>query len=303
MKGMTGHVGVLTARSFVAAVLWILAAEGGRAAEPADVEGSRDPPLFLRHPEATIYDFASRERDLAAFALDGARVVQAEGRYTLVRYRYPPGMSCAAILARQEAALRERSLRVYTGASLPDEAARSLGAPAVEGWITGVGNEPDGRTVHAMAACSAGGLAASGHFLVVETRPLTMRGRGAPRPAFDTAPLLPAPAEQARDERPEIVLKCAPYVKVQVGAVGPVEVADADSPGFPRWRAHFAPAAVTRRFVVSGSTIADSDGELVCRYKGEGDLADQSMTMTRPVPSGRTCVRRREAGEFRCVRR
>jgi hypothetical protein len=288
----------------IAAAICASAAAVAGGGEPADIDGSRDHPLVPRYPGATIYDFTVRERDVAAFAVGGPRIEHAEGRFTLVRYRYPPGTPCQAILRKHEASLRQANLDVRAGTVLPDEAARAVGGAPVEGWVTGVGGVTGGGAIHVLAACSASGLAPSGSVLVVESRPLAMRGRSAPRPVFDTAPTPLATAELPRGELAELVFRCPPRVEVQVGPVAPVDMgegaADA-SMGAGRWEAHFAPPAVAWRFSLSGSAMAG--GLLVCSYGRQGEPAGQSVSMSRPVPPGQTCTHKPAIGEFKCRKR
>jgi len=285
----------------IALAICALASARAGAGEVTDIEGSRDHPLLPRFPGATIYDFTVREREVAAFAVGGSVVEHSEGRFTLVRYRYPPGTACQAILRRHESSLRQANLDVHAGTALPDEAARSLGGGPVEGWVTGVGGTSGGGAVHAVAACNASGLAPSGTVLVVESRPLVTRGRSAPRPVFDTAPAPLAAAATPRGESADLVFRCPPRVDVQAGPVAPVDMGEGAADASVRWEARFAPPAVPWGFSLSGSKMAG--GELDCSYGRQGDQAEQSLTMSRPVPPGQTCTHDPAAGEFKCRKR
>jgi hypothetical protein len=288
------------ARWAVAAATAVLAV-GVPRAESADVEGTRDPPLPARFPGAVITDYTVRERDVAAFQVESGRVVQVEGRLVLVRYRYPPGSGCAEILGKHEAALRESRLRVAGGTRLQDEVVRGLGGPEPEGWVSGVGTAPGGTIVHVLAACAAGALAPVGPVLLVESRPMTLRGRPTARPVFDSAPSRAA-EDRPRVEGAERVLRCPPRVSVTLGAIAPVETGEDAADPDARWVASFAPPSLSRTLDLSDGAI--EDGKLACRYRDHRDADGQAVTLGRSLPVGRTCTRRGGGvGEFTCVRR
>jgi flagellar motor protein MotB len=99
-------------RNLLMAGLFLALSAAPAAAQPKDVEGSKDSPLVSRYPGSIIIDYKTKEFDEFNLPVSkitpqgGPKTLHLEGKVTHIRYTFPHGRSTLEIYRNYETALK-----------------------------------------------------------------------------------------------------------------------------------------------------------------------------------------------------
>src|ERR1700733_492732 len=102
---------MISKRNLLAAGIFLALTTALAAAQPKDVEGSKDSPLISRYPGSIIIDYKTKEFDefnlpVSKVASGGPKTLHLEGKVTHIKYRFPHCRSTAEVYRNYETALK-----------------------------------------------------------------------------------------------------------------------------------------------------------------------------------------------------
>jgi hypothetical protein len=101
---------MISNRNLLAAGLFLAFIAAQAAAQPRDVQGSKDSPLVSRFPGSIIVDYKMREFDefnlpLSKVGAQGPKLLHLEGKVTHIRYQFPHDRSSLEVYRNYQTAL------------------------------------------------------------------------------------------------------------------------------------------------------------------------------------------------------